>query len=399
MSNPDFYAVLGVDPDAETPVIRAAYRRAAREHHPDRGGKPEEFYQVQRAWEVLGDADERSAYDRNRSSGAGHSAGSSSGAGSADQDRRSSDSAQSSRGEGNGFTYTRSGSSAASARYRGSQNQAAAAGGAGSQGSAPRGGTSRASAKTQRHPNAEKDPVYQPPLSTPEPVNLAVTSQRVHGGMASGGFFGGHGAKRRQQAAVQILQQHVLSALPASRLFLNVSLVPPVRDRRGRSRFPRSGPVADLVVLCGAQAVVVTAVEVPAQTASFDGTALQVAGRRVALPDAASQRRQLHRALSELTSDQMGAGQWASGAWSADRLTISAQTLLLGPDADVFLPVVEPVGAAARSSGAGAPGPLAAGRAVARMVETFSTESQANLVDRYAVAGLRALTTIEEEIA
>jgi hypothetical protein len=60
-----FYEVLGVDPDASTSTIRAAYRRAAREHHPDRAGERSSarMAEINRAWQVLGDPERRRDYD------------------------------------------------------------------------------------------------------------------------------------------------------------------------------------------------------------------------------------------------------------------------------------------------------------------------------------------------
>ncbi|WP_316300325.1 J domain-containing protein, partial [Clavibacter michiganensis] len=58
------YEVLGVDPAADTATIRAAYRRLVRATHPDTGGQAHLFHAVQRAWELIGDPDDRAAYDR-----------------------------------------------------------------------------------------------------------------------------------------------------------------------------------------------------------------------------------------------------------------------------------------------------------------------------------------------
>ncbi len=58
------YEVLGVDPAADTATIRAAYRRLVRATHPDTGGQAHLFHAVQRAWELVGDHDDRAAYDR-----------------------------------------------------------------------------------------------------------------------------------------------------------------------------------------------------------------------------------------------------------------------------------------------------------------------------------------------
>ena len=63
----DHYAVLGVATTATRGQIRAAYRRLARELHPDTNtGDPKatrRFARISHAWEVLGDADLRRAYD------------------------------------------------------------------------------------------------------------------------------------------------------------------------------------------------------------------------------------------------------------------------------------------------------------------------------------------------
>lgn len=57
------YEVLGVSVTATHEEIRRAYRRLARETHPDMGGSAERFNAVQMAWEDLGDPRRRAAYD------------------------------------------------------------------------------------------------------------------------------------------------------------------------------------------------------------------------------------------------------------------------------------------------------------------------------------------------
>jgi len=59
-----FYKVLDVDKNASEADIKKAYRKAAVKHHPDKGGDPEKFKEITRAYEVLSDADKRSKYDR-----------------------------------------------------------------------------------------------------------------------------------------------------------------------------------------------------------------------------------------------------------------------------------------------------------------------------------------------
>jgi curved DNA-binding protein CbpA len=57
------YNDLGVSPDATTAQIIAAYRRKAKQHHPDAGGDPVEFAKAQRAAEILRDPEKRARYD------------------------------------------------------------------------------------------------------------------------------------------------------------------------------------------------------------------------------------------------------------------------------------------------------------------------------------------------
>ena len=60
----DLYDLLGVPRDASADDIKKAYRRRARELHPDAGGDEERFKAVQAAYAVLGDPDKRARYDR-----------------------------------------------------------------------------------------------------------------------------------------------------------------------------------------------------------------------------------------------------------------------------------------------------------------------------------------------
>src|SRR5919108_2149525 len=63
----DPYQTLGVDRKASDDEIKRAYRKLARQYHPDRnaGDKAaeERFKEVQEAYSILSDADKRKAYD------------------------------------------------------------------------------------------------------------------------------------------------------------------------------------------------------------------------------------------------------------------------------------------------------------------------------------------------
>ena len=58
------YEVLRVAADIDDDGLRRAYRVRLRETHPDTGGDAALFVQVQRAWELVGTPEARSAYDR-----------------------------------------------------------------------------------------------------------------------------------------------------------------------------------------------------------------------------------------------------------------------------------------------------------------------------------------------
>ncbi len=73
----DYYAILGVPKNASVSEIKKAYRKLAQQHHPDANAgneaSEERFKEISAAYDVLGDAEKRAAYDRVRDMGAGAS--------------------------------------------------------------------------------------------------------------------------------------------------------------------------------------------------------------------------------------------------------------------------------------------------------------------------------------
>ena len=59
-----YYAVLGIDPEASDEAIRGAFRRRAKEVHPDStSGNATSFILLKRAYDTLIDPEHRAAYD------------------------------------------------------------------------------------------------------------------------------------------------------------------------------------------------------------------------------------------------------------------------------------------------------------------------------------------------
>jgi molecular chaperone DnaJ len=67
MARRDYYEILGVPRTAAQEEIKRAFRRLAREHHPDINQDPrsdERFKEINEAYQVLGDPERRAQYDR-----------------------------------------------------------------------------------------------------------------------------------------------------------------------------------------------------------------------------------------------------------------------------------------------------------------------------------------------
>jgi len=60
----NLYDTLGVAKNASADEIKKAYRKLAREHHPDSGGDETKFKEIQGAYDVLSDAEKRKQYDQ-----------------------------------------------------------------------------------------------------------------------------------------------------------------------------------------------------------------------------------------------------------------------------------------------------------------------------------------------
>ena len=74
----DYYDILGVDRNANKEDLKKAYRRLARQYHPDvnkEAGAEERFKEINRAYEVLSEPETRSRYDQFGEAGVSGSGG------------------------------------------------------------------------------------------------------------------------------------------------------------------------------------------------------------------------------------------------------------------------------------------------------------------------------------
>ena len=63
MSSKDYYAVLGVDKNADKDAIKKAFRKIAQKYHPDKkDGDEEKFKEASEAYSVLSDDKRRAEF-------------------------------------------------------------------------------------------------------------------------------------------------------------------------------------------------------------------------------------------------------------------------------------------------------------------------------------------------
>ena len=71
----DFYKVLGVSKEISEAELKKAYRKLARQYHPDSNQGDEKaeakFKEISEAYSVLSDAEQRKEYDQIRAMGSG----------------------------------------------------------------------------------------------------------------------------------------------------------------------------------------------------------------------------------------------------------------------------------------------------------------------------------------
>ncbi len=60
----DYYKILEISKNAKPEEIKRAFRRLAQKYHPDKGGDPEKFKEINEAYQVLSNPEKKSQYDQ-----------------------------------------------------------------------------------------------------------------------------------------------------------------------------------------------------------------------------------------------------------------------------------------------------------------------------------------------
>ncbi|WP_138414016.1 J domain-containing protein [Sinomonas gamaensis] len=255
---PSHYEVLGVSITASLKEIKAAYRRAAREHHPDHGGDPKEFHRVTVAYEVLSDPQRRKAYDSSYF---------------ATSPQREPTGAPWSPGTGgtdDGGTRPPS-SARAGERFPGETFSA-----------------QRRSPRPQRN-QAGEPAVYEPPFAEGAvpliPRELA--ARREHGEPRRRGIFGAAARIEREQRTAALIRKYVLADIPSARLLNGL-------------RSPDGSTYIAHAVLAGYRLALVDSMLVPVGNYAWNGEQLLHGGRGATPPLLGGQVRMFQELFPEL---------------------------------------------------------------------------------------------------
>ncbi|MGO4582493.1 J domain-containing protein [Arthrobacter sp. 2RAF6] len=224
------YQILRVPVTATDKEIKVAYRKAARNAHPDHGGDPEVFRQVTLAYETLIDPKRRADYDRRYASRA--------------------------PGGADPFATQRPDYSS----------------------SGTPGGETRTTAGVHR-PNAPRNtagdaPVYVPPFDDPREVPLLSKGEaalQIHGIPRKRGIFGAEARIQREMRTVQLISRQILPAIPSARLVNGL-------------RSPSDDSHIDHALLAGYRLALIGSMLLPKGAYAWDGVALKHGGRSVPPP-------------------------------------------------------------------------------------------------------------------
>ncbi|GAB4099850.1 J domain-containing protein [Sinomonas halotolerans] len=256
---PSHYEVLGVPVTASVAEIKRAYRRAARQHHPDHGGDPLEFRRVTLAFEVLSRPDRRTAYDRSYFTSSPQRE---------EQGGR--------REEHSGRREEHSG------RAEGAPSAAA--------GTTADGGVHAHARRTAGQRSQWAEPaVYEPPFAegVVPLVPADIAARPEHGEPRRRGLFGAEARIQRERSTAALIRRQVLAQIPSARLLNGL-------------RSPADSAHIGHAVLAGYRLALVESMLVPRGNYAWDGAHLVHGSRTVAPPLLAHQVRHFQNLFPEL---------------------------------------------------------------------------------------------------